>query len=272
MRTRTVLSFLCLLLGLNGCGEPEPLLLEEAETTVAFRATSSEIQTLIDDMAEPHVAYPHGVPNHYHWAYGPAVSYGNHPPADWTAMTSWGQVYAPYYQKGKQPRNTRFQIRNLQTWYLSKSDDRWHRWQRSSDLGGANYREDFVDDVNIPADIRQEGEGISSTIPPGYNFHFWVNTGRVTIDPADVAGVWSSVEARLILDDPNRRDDRDKAQMMMGVGSDYWKDLAAPWDQWKTNGDIGIGRFRFITNDWQQFNMHTLTEQQIRDNPPPVGE
>lgn len=271
MRTPFALRFLCLLAGLYGCEEPEAFLPDQAEASVEFRATSSETQTLIDDMTQPHAAYPHGVPDNLHWSYGPAIGYGNKPPQDWTAMTTWGQVYAPYYQSGQQPRNTRFQIRNLQSWYLSKRDNQWHRWQRSSNLNGANYREDFSGDVNITANIRREQEGISSTIPPNYNFHFWVEDGRVTIDPTDVAGVWSSVEARLILDNPKRRDDRSKARMMMSVGADYWKSLTAQWDQWTTNGDIAIGRFRFITNDWQQFHMHTLTEQQIRDNPPPIG-
>ena len=47
---------------------------------------------------------------------------------------------------------------------------------------------------------------------------------------------------------------------------------SAVWDQWTTNGDIGIGRFRFLTADWQTFNMHTASDSVLRANPPPVDQ
>ncbi|QCX00380.1 hypothetical protein FGM00_09740 [Aggregatimonas sangjinii] len=221
------------------------------------------LKFLIEDMTLAHEAKPKGVP-YADWVDGPRIGYGNSPPDGWTAMMPWGQVYVD--ETGFQAGNVRFQIRNLQTWYLSKSQGKWLPWRNSSDIDGANYTEDFQDDVNLPADIRIEtanGGGISSTLIPGHNFHFWSAEGRVGINPDDIDAVWSAVDARLILENPDGVDERDSARLMMSVGADYWLDLSAPWDQWTTNGDIFIGRFRYMTSEWQRFHAHTLTEEQI---------
>ncbi len=230
----------------------------------------NSLEIIWNDMDLPHEAIPSGVPETMDWRLAPRLSYGNNPPEDWTAMIPWGQVYAVDgdVQTGT---NTRFQIRNMQTWYLSKSTNTWILWIKSSNIEGANYAEDFQNDINIPADIELEtdGGGISASLQPGYNFHFWTAGDRIEIDPTDIAGVWSSMEARLIVADTNNPDDRHTAKLLFSAGADYWKAVDSEWDQWKTNGDIGIGRFRFIKNDWQVFNMHTLTAEQLANQPPP---
>jgi hypothetical protein len=231
---------------------------------------SNSISLIRSDMEKLHEAIPSGVKPDAGWYEGPRIGYGNEPPADWSAMITWGQVYAP--QSGNPAENTRFQILNMQAWYLSKSDGSWKKWQSGSTIGGANYAEDFQDDVNIEADIRDEsgnGGGISSTLQPGYNFHFWTENERTTIEPGDIGGVWVTMEGRLIMDDPNGTDDRLRARLMLCAGADYWLCESSEWDQWTTNGDVGVGRFRYLSADWQFFNMHTLTDEQIITNPPP---
>lgn len=133
----------------------------------------NSLEIIMNDMTLPHEGYPSGLPESMDWAHGPRISYGNNPPDDWTAVIPWGQIYAE--RAGNPATNARFQIRNMQTWYLSKSDGEWKRWILTSDIDGANYAEDFQDDINIPADIRPEsdGGGISASLQPGYNFHFW---------------------------------------------------------------------------------------------------
>lgn len=234
--------------------------------------TINSLELIINDMLLPNEGYPSGVPESMDWAHAPRLSYGNFPPAEWTAMTPWGQIYAD--SAGNPAENVRFQIRNIQAWYLSKEEGRWKLWIKSSDIDGANYAEDFQDDINIPADIRTEtiGGGISATLKDGYNFHFWPAEGRVPMNADDIAGVWVSIESRLIIDDPNDPDDHDKARLMFSTGADYWQSLDAEWDQWKTNGDIGIGRFRYLSSEWQAFNMHSLTPELLKNNPPPFQE
>ncbi len=222
------------------------------------------------DMTEPHVALPSGVLDREGWKRGPRVGYGNTPTEGWNAFITWGQVYKAAGSTVPDA-NTRFQIRNLQAHYLSKADGQWHRLQQTDAIGGANYAEDFQNDLNVAADLRANAEGYSATLRPGYNFHFWPSEGRMALpDSADIAGVWVSIEARLVKDDPAGVDNRGKVRWMMSAGADYWQDRETPWDQWKTNGDVGIGRFRWITKDWQAYNMHTLTDEQLRANPPPL--
>ncbi len=122
-----------------------------------------------------------------------------------------------------------------------------------------------------PADVRNEPSGtISITCGDGYNYHFWTTGGRTKIDPEDIAGVFTTVQARLILDNPDELDDREKAAYLLNVGGDYWKSLDADWDYFETNNDIGMGRFKYVTKEWQAFNMHTLSESELRKNPPPI--
>ena len=229
--------------------------------------TENSVATLISDMEEPHEAQPRGVPESTGWAIEPRVGMGNDP-GDWQAMIAWGQFYAP--TDGNPATNIRVQIRDIKAYYLSKADNQWYLWQESEVVEGAAYVEDFVDDESIPADIRTEDEGVSvAPAGEGYNFHFWTPY-RTAIDPDDIAGVFTTVEARLIVDDPNEPDDRDEARIILDIGGDYWATMDAQWDQWKTNGDIGIGRFKFVTNCWQSFNMHTLSPEALRENPPPL--
>lgn len=256
------LLFVLLLICVSACSDSSV----DAQSEITFNS----LEIIWDDMHQPHEAIPSGVPTTMDWRLAPRLSYGNQPPGDWNAMIPWGQVYAVEGETYS-AENTRFQIRNLQTWYLSKSTNTWNLWIKSSDIVGANYAEDFQNDVNIPADIRSEsnGGGISASLQAGYNFHFWTAGNRIEIDPDDIAGVWSAMESRLILADSSKPDDRAEARLLFSAGADYWERVDSEWDQWKTNGDIGIGRFRFIKNEWQVFNMHTLTEEQLRDNPPP---
>jgi hypothetical protein len=54
------------------------------------------------------------------------------------------------------------------------------------------------------------------------------------------------------------------------MGGDYWLNLTAKWNNWQTNGDIGIGKFKYVTTGWRAFNMTTLSPEQITQNPPPL--
>lgn len=215
-----------------------------------------------------HEGRPHGVPKYYDWVLKPRLCMGNNP-KNFKAVIAWGQVYEDI--EGNPAKNTRVQIRDMKAYMLSKKDGRWHLLQSSRRVEGAAYKEDFVDDINKPADIRKEADGsISVKAGEGYNFHFWPTTGRVTIDPDDIAGMFTTVQARLIVDDPNQPDDRSRARYLLDVGGDYWLDLTSDWDQWKTNGDIGIGRFKYVKKGWQSFNMISLSENKVRKNPPPI--
>lgn len=228
------------------------------------------IAQIADDMRLPHEGRPHGVPASIDWSVGPRIGRGNDP-GTFKAFIAWGQLYEA--AEGNPATNTRVEIRDMNAYVLSKADGEWHLVQDADIVSGAAYREDFSGDVNRPADARFERSGVVSvTAGEGHNYHFWPSSGRVTIDPEDIAGVLVTAQARLILDDPDGPDDRDQARYVMGVGADYWLSLTAQWDQWKTNGDVGIGRFRYVTPEWQTFTMSSLDEDALRQNPPPVQD
>ena len=251
------------------CADSAPVDPTPSPTTAATPVNT--VETVIADMTEPHEGYARGV-NYdggeaWSWVYHPRIGYGNTPPDGWNAFIPWGQVYAD--TSGITTANVRFELRNLQGGYLSKADHQWHQWSGPDPIIGANYAEDFADDENIEADIRPIEGGISSTIVDGYNFHFF-HENRVEIDPTDIAGVWTFFEGRVVQADPNGPDNRREAHLLASVGGDYWLSKSAAWDQWTTNGDVGIGRFKYLTPEWRAFNMHTLTAEQIQRHPPPV--
>ena len=86
----------------------------------------------------------------------------------------------------------------------------------------------------------------------------------------NIAGVYATVQARLIVDNRHLPDDRATARYLFNMGGDYWLNLTAGWDNLRTNRGIAIGRFKYVTGEWQAFNMTTLTEDEIRRNPPPI--
>lgn len=261
--------FCCLFLsGLSACHESlEPVIVPVRPPIMDDTLIENTIAEIIGDMQLPHEAKPSGVPDHFDWSSGPRLGYGNHPPEGWLAMITWGQVYKDEYPLSA--FNTRVQLKNLQAWYLSASSNEWIEWSQTSEISGAYYLEDFAEDYNEPASIRKENEGISIQLKEGFNFHFWPTSGRVNIDPEDIKGVWISVQSRLILDRVNDVDDRKDANFLLSVGGDYWENRSAKWDYWTTNGDIGIGRFRYIDTKWRTYNMHTMQADSIRQNPPP---
>ena len=228
----------------------------------------NSIEVIENDMTLPHEGRPHGVPLSYDWALNPRMGLGNNP-GNFTAMTAWGQVYEDH--DGNPANNTRVQLRNIEAYVLSKHDQQWRILQSSVSMYGAAYGEDFVGHVHRQADIRNEADGsISVTAGEGYNFHFWP-PDRVEISPSDIAGIFTTVQARLILDDPDGVDDRENARYLVNMGGDYWLNLTAEWSlEPRTVQDIAIGRFKYVTTRWQSFNMTTLSEAGLQLNPPPL--
>lgn len=219
-------------------------------------------------MKPPHEGVPHGVPKNYNWAFGPRVGMGNNSQG-FKAMIAWGQLYEAV--TGNSAPNTRVQIRDIKAYVLSKRDSKWYLLQSSKRVEGKAYRENFVGDVNIPADVYYEQDGsISVKAGKGYNFHFWCARGKAPIDPTNVSGIFTTVQARLVVDNPQKPDDRDQARYLLSMGGDYWLNLTAKWDNGKTNADIGIGKFKYVKREWQAFNMTTLALEEIRRNPPPI--
>jgi hypothetical protein len=263
---RTFVIGLVILLG--ACSRPNPIT-EELESTAL-----NTVQTIIDDMTLPHEAKLSGVPESYDWSSGPRPGMWNTPVDKngvlFYALTAWGQVYEA--DGGNPAWNSRVQLRNMQAWVLSKRTNTWSVVQSQMIVEGGAFREDFQGNASKAADIRKESTGISVTAGDGHNFHFWPKGGRAAIDPNDIKGVYITVKARLILNDPNGPDDRSQARYLLGVGADYWLNQTIGWqaNPW-VNGDVAIARHKFVKPYWESFNMSTLSADELRRNPPPLN-
>lgn len=235
--------------------------------------TTSIKQQLKDDMRLPHVGNLDGVPDFYDWAHNPRVGMGNDGAASsgFNAATAWGQIYSSYGGSTDPAPNTNVQVANLGLAILSKSGT-WTIIQRTileGDRGidAGYFTSDFQGNITSPEDPPQLGDGTRTGHPNiKYNLHFFPQ-GRVPINNNDIAGIIAWFDARLVLRNASGADDRANARYLAGAGGDYWQDLTAPWPN---NGDFAIGRHRFVTNDWQTFTAHTLTDAQIDANPPPI--
>lgn len=241
-------------------------------STVTSSNLPAYLQEIINDMKLPHEGNPHGVPSSYNWARSPRVGMGINMPEGWNAATAWGQVYEA--AEGNPATNTRVQLRNMRMYYFSKSQQKWITLQSTTSVSGGAYTENFAGNANRPADTRNEsgnGGGISVTAGDGYNYHFWPTGQRVTLDRNDIAAIYSTCQARLIVGDKSKPDDRDSARYLLSVGGDYWYNTSIGWAEFKTNGDWAIGRFKYVKKEWRSFSGWAGDESILRKNPPPQG-
>lgn len=139
-------------------------------------------------------------------------------------------------QSGNPASNTLVMLSSMKAYILPKPTGDWQLIQNVTNIEGAAYAYDFVDDVSMQADVREEGEGrISAKLFDRYNYHFWDGSGLEMIDPNDIAGVFTTIEARTLLDNA---DDQQSAKILVSRGADNSESPSAQWDQWKTNGDV----------------------------------
>jgi hypothetical protein len=222
---------------------------------------------IANDMKGKNEGFPHGVPTSWDWANGPAIIMGNNANG-WRALNAWGVVYEA--AEGNPATNTRVHIRNMVALLLQKSSGKWLVLQNTSKPDGEAYFEDFSGNASKNADIRQESEGISVTAGSGYNFHFWPSD-RASINPNDIGGLVVVFEARLIMADAQKPDDRSRARYLSGAGADYYPALTGGWPGGTTyNPGAAIGKEKYVKPEWRSFAMTTLSEQQLKDNPPPI--
>jgi hypothetical protein len=249
----------------GGNGASDPPANSGGSSTGASESVAAQIS---GDMTGANEGHPHGVPLSYDFANGAVMSEGNNAQGQ-QAMTAWGVVYEA--SQGNPATNTRVNIRNVQAWFLSKSKGTWTMIQNTSAPDGDAYVEDFSGDSNKPADIRREGDGtISVTAGGGYNFHFYPSP-RASINPNDIGGIVTIFQARLIVGDSSRADDRSTANYLAGAGGDYYPSLTGSWPgNTDYNPAIAGGKEKYVKTYWRSFAMSTVPASQLAQNPPPI--
>ena len=249
-------------------------------TAPPVSAGINSLNRILYSMSGPHEGAPHGVPSYWSWGQVPSLQ-GATPPAGMSAITGWGQIYSD--ASNTQPANVRVELRNMETYVWSKSGRAWIRVQGTTPIDGAHYVENFAGNASIPTDLRAELDGGTSTgMMPGFNFHFWPRSGRGSLsNPADVGAVYTTVQARLILDNPNGPDNRSQARYLANTGADWWRTPTATFGDGTNNPGVGQSRFTYLSSNWTAVNFYTggpiasapgsWTEAQLGANPPPVN-
>jgi hypothetical protein len=149
----------------------------------------------------------------------------------------------------------RVEVRDIRSFIWSVSERRWALVQEALGVVGAHYFDDFRSNASVPADPRTEADGGTSvSMIPGYNFHFWPDTGRAGVSPGDVGAVVTIYSARLI--GAAAAD----AKYIASAGGDWWRAPGALFDGGAIgahNDGIGQGRFVELSSIWTTVAFYT---------------
>ncbi len=209
-----------------------------APTTSATAAPVDSLDRILYSMSGPHEGAPHGVPTSFSWATGPSLGAVT-PPAGMSAITSWGQIYAD--TTNVHPANVRVELRNMETyvWSNSGTPGRAYKAQPAS-TAPTSSRTSPATPPCPPTSATSLTAAFSTGMVSGYNFHFWPTGSRGNLsNPADIGGVFTTLQARLILDDPNGPTTAGQARYLANTGADWWRDLSAPYGDGTNNPGVG---------------------------------
>jgi hypothetical protein len=196
------------------------------------------------------------------------------------ALLPWAVIFDG---AGHAAVNTRVQIVQFRAYYKSRSTGRWVSVGVSPGLSGYSTPKSDLFNGSIPEDKRKVSDGSVEIKPPSdsnFAWHGWWDLGRVDIQPADIAAVFVTLHARLVVDDAKKPDDRDKARLLVWTGADYYIDRNTNWSV--PNPAAAASRSKRVTREWQAFSATTLsdvgvqepgggiTEAEFRRNPPPL--
>ena len=261
--------------------------------------TVNSVQEIINDMKLYNEGELAGVDKGNGWASGPGyVIMGNIPrgtntpsywrpanthfksSATWNAVIPWLVVFDGV---GNGATNTRVQMRNIKLYMKRKSTNRWEVIINQP-ISGEDYPKSLQGDQTTRADIRYEADGSRSLKPNGRNrvFHGWGSP--INFDAWDLTALVTTVQARLVVDNPARPDDRSRAKFLIHVGADYYPEtstrVAATAPAYYFPG-VGVSRAKYVRNEWRAFNFSTIdagkpepggsiSTQELINNPPPL--
>jgi hypothetical protein len=210
--------------------------------------------------------FPLGVPTSYNWYQGWNGEGMETPPANFTAVAGWGQVYQEVGKPADSNPNATVQVANAQTYVHIKATGQWVlvENQSTTQLTGGHFATDFAGNTaTTMTETPLAGGGVSFDAPSaGYNDHFW-HTSRGTYSAGTVDAVYVQMDMRVT--DPN-------AHLVAMVGADWWRDSSAPFlPDHSNNPGIGGSNWVELSTQWQTVGYYSMSTAQFEaDLPPPL--
>lgn len=213
------------------------------------------------DQTLPHEALPQNVPASYDWQAHPVIQAGNITPKGFSAITGWGQIF---WADSVKSSSDLVQVRTFKMLVCTTSGNSY-KWTllQQGDIEGRQFRADFLNNENKAPLIFKQKSGITTVeFAVGTVFHFWFKDGRASLPFGQIRGIVTVIQARTVPSEPGS--ERGGAgSYLIGLGGDYWLNLTAPWDQYKTNTGIAIGRLKFIGPNWKWYGMSAASEKDL---------
>jgi hypothetical protein len=264
-------------------------------------ATLNNLDTVVADMRLKNDFILKGYESFKHgWYVGPGETHmGNN--SSYSNSPTWSIFYNNPAYRGKSAKamlpwvvifdgvnnaasNVAVEMRNMRTYLKSRSTGRWTLIGGPSNVSGVYYGKP---NTGLPASneivVNRTATSSAIKLPPnsGQFWHGWWGAGRLAINPADIGAFFVTVQARLVVADQAKPDDRHKAQIGLQVGADYYLDTVTTYRESYAPA-IGINRTKTINNNWQAYSYTTLsdvgsqqpgggiTEAALRAAPPPM--
>lgn len=208
----------------------------------------------------------------------------------WQAIQRWVQIkVGPQHAS----TNTQVELGQMKINILSRSTNKWTTIDGQS-LSGYIY-DKFLRDPDGPAeeDVLADKTMVRPPNTPELAYHGYGSP--VAYDTSDIKAMHVTMDAKLVLKDPNGVDDRDQAQYLIAVGADYYpavdtRDKQDPlmlmWDGDKQVAGYfpgaGLSRSKLATKETQSFNFVTIdtaaqepggaiSVEELLQNPPPLS-
>ena len=208
--------------------------------------------------------FPAGVPKSYNWYKGWNDDGLHTPPADFTALAGWGQVYQKVGASASSNAVANVEVANAKTYVRLKETGQWvlvEDQSRTAIVGG-HFVTDFAGNAGYPMVVSPlAGGGTSFSAPPAeHNDHFWHST-RGTYAAGTVDAVYVQMDMRVT--DPNLK-------LVAMVGADWWRDADAPFlANHSNNPGIGGSNWVELSTQWRTVAYYSLSTAEFQSNLPP---
>ena len=205
---------------------------------------------------------PLGVPTDYSWYTGVGGG-ASAPPANFTSVLGWGQVYHEKDSTYSNP-NATIDVANTQTWVHLTATNQWVQVQSQANnpIEGNHFVTDFSGNASIAMPVTQGSNGTATMAPPpsGYNDHFW-NANRGEFAPGTVDGVYVQMDMKI--SDPNQK-------VVANIGADWWVTPTANYvDGFDNNPGVGMNNWMELTDQYRTLAFYSGSAAEFQANPPP---